>query len=129
VARDELVRRSRAEIERQIDDFFVFEVDRNPIACAALHVYTDEGKAELACVCVDARYENQGIGGKLMQYAEGQARARGVETLFCLSTQAYNYFQTKGGFVAGSPDDLPQGRREKYDKSGRRSLVLLKKLV
>ncbi len=129
VASDELVRRSRAEIERQVDDFFVFEVDRNPVACAALHLYPEQGKAELACVCVDSRYENQGIGAKLMQYAEGQARALGVETLFCLSTQAYNYFQQKGGFVAGSPDDLPPARRERYDKGGRRSLVLFKKLA
>ena len=54
VANDELVRRTRAEIERQIDDFFVFEVDRNPVGCAALHLYPQWGKAELAAVCVDA---------------------------------------------------------------------------
>ena len=29
------------EIERQIDDFFVFEVDRNPVACVALHFYPE----------------------------------------------------------------------------------------
>jgi amino-acid N-acetyltransferase len=84
--------------------------------------------AELACVCVDPRYENQGIGGKLIRYAEAQARALGIGTLFCLSTQAFNYFQQKGGFVQGRPDDLPPPRREKYDKSGRNSLVLLKRL-
>jgi amino-acid N-acetyltransferase len=129
VENDELLPRSRAEIERQIDDFFVFEVDRNPVACAALHFYATDKKAELACVCVDARYENQGIGGKLMNYAEAQARAGGVATLFCLSTQAFNYFQQKGGFSSGSPDDLPPLRRERYDRSGRRSLVLVKKLT
>ena len=128
VANDELVRRSRAEIERQIDDFFVFEVDRNPVACAALHFYPPD-KAELACVCVDQRYENQGIGAKLMQYAEVQARTRGVTELFCLSTQAFNYFQQKGGFVAATPDILPPVRRERYDRSGRHSLVLVKKLT
>jgi amino-acid N-acetyltransferase len=128
VESDELVRRTRAEIERQVEDFFVFEVDRNPVACAALHPYPQEGMAELACVCVGPRYENQGIGAKLMQYAEAQARAAGVGVLFCLSTQAFNYFQQKGGFTPGTPDDLPPARRERYDKSGRRSLVLLKKL-
>jgi amino-acid N-acetyltransferase len=128
VERDELVRRSRADIERSVDDFFVFEVDKNPVACAALHVYAEHDKAELACVCVDPRFENQGIGGKLTRYAEDQAKALGVGTLFCLSTQAFNFFQQKGGFAAGSPDDLPPGRRERYEKSGRRSLVLLKKL-
>ncbi len=49
------------------------------------------------------RYENQGIGGKLMHYAEAQARALGAATLFCLSTQAFNYFQQKGGFRSARP--------------------------
>ena len=128
VESDELVRRTKSDIERQIDDFFVFEVDRSPVACAALHLYPEQGMAELACVSVDTRFENRGIGGKLMQYAEARAKALGVETLFCLSTQAFNFFQQKGGFVAGKPDDLPLGRRERYDRSGRHSLVLLKKL-
>jgi amino-acid N-acetyltransferase len=126
---DELVRRTRAEIERQIDEFYLFEVDRNPVACAALHQYPAENKAELACVCVDHRYENQGIGGKLMHYAESVARAKGVAELFCLSTQAFNFFQQKGGFTPGTPDDLPTVRRERYERSGRRSLVLKKRLV
>lgn len=126
---EELARRSLADIERSIDDFFVFEVDGNLVACAALHLYPQHQQAELACVCVNSRYENQGIGAKLMQYAETQARAAGLAQLFCLSTQAFNYFQHKGGFAQGTPDDLPPGRRERYDRSGRRSLVLFKKLV
>jgi amino-acid N-acetyltransferase len=129
VANDELVRRPLAEIERTIDDFFVFEVDRTVAGCAALHVYPEQRKAELACVCVNARFENQGIGAKLMQYAESQARAAGLAELFCLSTQAFNYFQQKGGFTPGTPDDLPPTRRDRYDRSGRRSLVLTKKLA
>ena len=120
------VRRTRTEIERQIEDFFIFEVDRSPVACLALHVYPEEKKAEVACVCVDPKYENQGIGAKLVQFAETQAKGRGVGRLFCLSTQAVNYFVQKGGFRLGVPDDLPPSRRERYDKSGRRSQVLIK---
>jgi putative transposase len=33
-----------------------------------------------------------------------------------------------GGFVEGTPDDLPPDRREIYDRSGRNSKVLVKKL-
>ena len=90
VKAEELVKRTRADIEKQIGDFFVFEVDRNPVACAALHIYPDQNKAELACVYVDPRYENQGIGGKLIHFAESVARSRGLSELFCLSTQAIN---------------------------------------
>src|SRR5262249_47584041 len=128
VESDELVRRTRAEIERQIGDFFVFEVDGNPVACAALHRFPEQKRAELACVRVDARFENRGIGGKLIHYAEDQARQLGVDVLFCLSTQAFNFFQQKGGFRQGTPDDLPPSRRERYDRSGRRSVVLVKPL-
>jgi len=128
VQTDELVKRTRADLEKQIGDFFVFEVDRNPVACAALHLYPEQGKAELASVYVDDRYANQGIGAKLIHYAEGLARSKGLGELFCLSTQAFNYFIQKAGFRLGTPDDLPPGRREKYEQHGRRSQVLVKSL-
>src|SRR5262249_4126425 len=72
---DELMQRTRADVERQIEDFFVFEVDRNTMACGALHLYPAERKAEMACVYVDDRSANQGIGAKLMTYAAARARA------------------------------------------------------
>ncbi len=125
---DELLKRSRTEVERQIEDFFVFEVDKNPVACASLHVYYEDKKGELACVYVDVRHENQGIGAKLIHYAEDYARDIGLNELFCLSTQAINYFVQKGGFRHATPDDLPPTRRLVYDKSGRNSQVLVKKL-
>jgi amino-acid N-acetyltransferase len=53
----------------------------------------------------------------------------GISDLIVLSTQAFTYFQSKGGFAEGSPEDLPPVRREKYEQSGRRSKVLIKKLV
>lgn len=129
VQNDELVKRTRAELEKIIGDYFVFEVDRNLVACVALHMYPEQNKAEVASVFVDQRYENKGIGGKLIQFAEGVARGRGIGTLFCLSTQAINYFVQKGGFKLGTPDDLPPARREKYEAHGRKSQVLVKALT
>jgi amino-acid N-acetyltransferase len=129
IENDELVRRTLAEIERTIDDFYIFEVDRSAAGCAALHRYPEQNVAELACVCVAPKYENQGIGVKLMSYLEGQARAEGLAELFCLSTQAVNYFVQKGGYHLGTPDDLPPPRRERLERSGRRSQVLMKKLA
>jgi amino-acid N-acetyltransferase len=128
VANDELLPRTAGEIERQIGSYFVFDVDGDLAACVALHQYSREKMAELACLCVVDQYENQGIGSRLMNYVETQARGAGVETLFCLSTQAVNYFTKKGGFQAGSAADLPAGRRQVYESNGRRSQVLVKKL-
>lgn len=129
VANEELLPRTLGEMEQQIQDFYVFEVDGNIAGCIALHPHPDQQKAEMACVCVSEKYENQGIGIRLMNFVEDQAREQGNQVLFCLSTQAVNYFIQKGGFQPGTPDDLPPARRQRYDASGRRSQVLLKRLA
>jgi amino-acid N-acetyltransferase len=123
---EELVKRTKAELERQLGHYFVFEVDKNLVACGALYPYPDQRKAELASVYVDNRHENRGIGVRIIRYAEERTRELGFQTLFCLSTQAINFFIQKGGFQLGSPDDLPPTRRELYDRSGRKSQVLVK---
>jgi amino-acid N-acetyltransferase len=64
----------------------------------------------------------------MIQFVENKAREQGLAKLIALSTQAFTYFQSKAGFVEGSPEDLPLGRREKYEQSGRRSKVLVKPL-
>jgi amino-acid N-acetyltransferase len=128
VASEELVKRTRSTIEKQLTDYYLFEIDKNPVACVALHTFPEQGKGELACLFVSPAHENQGIGRKLIQYVENRAREQGLNELLTLSTQAFSYFQSKGGFVEGTPEDLPPVRREKYDQSGRNSKVLVKKL-
>ena len=128
VESDGLVRRSRASLERHVADYYLFETDRNPVGCVALHPYPDHGAGELACLFVNPSHENQGVGRKLVQFVERKARETGLTRLFALSTQAFTYFQSKAGFVEGTPDDLPPARRERYDQAGRRSKVLVKLL-
>lgn len=130
VESEQLLPRTRRSIEERIDDFYVFEIDRNVVGCVGLHVYAEgpEKVAELECLYVSEAHENQGIGAKLMLYVEEQARQRGVRRLLALSTQAFNYFTHKGGFKEGTPDMLPAERRALYDKSKRRSKVLFKDL-
>jgi len=128
VEAEELVKRTRAAIEKNLGDFFIFEIDKNPVACVALHIYSEHKKGELACLYVSPLHENRGIGRKLIQYVENKARELNLTELLTLSTQAFTYFQSKAGFQEGTPDDLPPTRREKYEQSGRNSKVLVKKL-
>jgi amino-acid N-acetyltransferase len=125
---EELVKRTRADIEKNVADYYIFEIDKNPVACVALHSYAEQRQGELASLYVDPSHENQGIGRKLIQFVENKARESGLAELITLSTQTFTYFQSKGGFSEGTPDDLPPARREKYDQSGRNSKVLVKKL-
>jgi amino-acid N-acetyltransferase len=38
VEAEELVKRSRASIDKSLGDYYIFEIDKNPVACVALHV-------------------------------------------------------------------------------------------
>jgi len=129
VESSELVKRTRTSIEKNLADYFIFEIDKNPVACVALHVFSEQKKGELAYLYVSPSHENRGIGKKLIQFIENKAREMNLAELITLSTQAFTYFQSKGGFSEGKPDDLPAARREKYDASGRNSKVLVKKLT
>jgi amino-acid N-acetyltransferase len=128
VEAEELVRRTRTEIEKNLADYYILEIDRNPVACVALHVYPDQQLGELASLFVHSAHENQGIGRKMIQFVENKARENGLTKLITLSTQAFTYFQTKAGFLEATPDDLPPTRREKYDQSGRNSRIMVKTL-
>jgi amino-acid N-acetyltransferase len=64
----------------------------------------------------------------LIQFVEDKARELNLDELLALSTQAFTYFQFKGGFAEGAADDLPPVRREKYEQSGRHSKILVKRL-
>jgi amino-acid N-acetyltransferase len=128
VASEELVKRTRSTIEKNLGDYYLFEIDKNPVACVALHTYPGENKGELAFLFVKPSHENQGIGRKLIQFVENKARELNLQELITLSTQTFTYFQSKGGFVEGTPDDLPPSRKEKYEASGRNSKILVKKL-
>lgn len=128
VAREELLKRTRQTIENHLRDYYIFEVDTNPVACIALHQYPATGQGEIANLYVGPSHENQGIGRKLVRFIEEKASELGLQQILVLSTQAYTYFQNKAGYLPGSIDDLPPERRAEYEHSPRRSRILIKQL-
>ena len=128
VNNEELVRRTQISIERSIGDYFLFEMDGNPVACVALRIWPELKTGELYSLCVSAPHENRGIGRKLIRFIEDRARELGLESIFLMSTQAYSYFQSKMGFKESAPSILPPERLERYQKSARKALVLAKHL-
>jgi amino-acid N-acetyltransferase len=128
IRNEELIRRTRAEILADIDDYWVLEIDRHIVGCVAMYPYPEQKMAELACLYVSRSTENQGLGRKLMSFVETLAKQRGFDRLFALSTQAFVYLQQKGGFMEADADILPPERRAKYEASGRNSRILVKNL-
>ncbi len=127
--KEELMQRSREELEQILKDFFILELDQHPVACAALHVYPEQKTGEVACLCVSPSHENRGLARALLRYLEEQARQQGLRKLIALSTQAYVYFQRKAGYEEGSLEDLPPSRRARYEQCRRRSKILVKPLT
>ena len=126
---DKLVHRGRADLEKRLGDYYLYEIDDNPVACAALHRYLDEAKGELAHLYVSPSHASRGIGRKLVQFIEKTAQEEQLSTLLALSTRAFAYFETKAGFSEGVLDDLPIARREEYERNGRNSKILVKPLI
>ena len=126
--RDQLVDRSKETIEECLGDYFIFEIDDNPIACVALHQYPNENTGELAHLFVNPAYARRGIGQRLVQYAEKQASESGLTRIVTLSTQSFAYFENKSGFSIGSVEDLPNERRLTYESQGRNSKILIKRI-
>ncbi len=129
VSNEELVRRTRADIIAHLEDYWVLEIDRQLVGCVALHLYPEESQAELACLYVNKHQEGAGYGRKLMTFVEQLAAEKGMKHVFALSTQAYNYFAQKGGYIEVSPNSLPLARREKWGASARNSKVMRKPTV
>ncbi len=129
VQNEELVRRTRADILAQLNDYWVLEIDRTLVGCVAVHLYPEQGMAELACLYVKKNQEGQGHGRKLMTFAEQLAAEKGMRQIFAVSTQTYNFFQQKGGYSEVTADVLPPERLRKWEASGRKSKVIIKSMV
>ena len=129
MAEERLVARSEEAIEEMLEDYFLFEIDDNPIACVALHAHPKEGIGELAHLFVNPSHGNQGIGQRLVQYVEDKARESGLTKLVTLSTQSFAFFNNKLGFTEGELSDLPTTRQATYQEQGRNSKILVKELI
>jgi amino-acid N-acetyltransferase len=129
VRREELIHRTQQAIEKNIDQFYVFEVDENIIAVVTLYFYPDKPQlAEVGSLYVMPFYHNRGIGKKMVEYACMQAKERGVKTIIALSTQSFGFFSNVMHFEETTKEILPEARLKLYDESGRNAKVLVKQL-
>jgi amino-acid N-acetyltransferase len=121
-----LVKRSRDELEREIERFFVIEAEGNILGCAALYPFADRKTGELAALAVNPFHRDGGRGERLLDYAEARARAMGLKSIFVLSTRTTHWFIERG-FVETDPGRLPEVKQSLYNDD-RRSKVFTKEL-
>ncbi len=130
VRREELIHRTQQAIEKNIDHFFVFEVDEAVIASVTLMFYPDQPEtAEIGSLYVLPFYHNRGIGKKMVEYACLQAKERGAKRVIALSTQSFGFFINVCGFAESSKEILPEARLKQYEENGRNAKVMTKAIA
>ncbi|MBA2410276.1 MAG: amino-acid N-acetyltransferase [Gammaproteobacteria bacterium] len=122
-----LVRRSREQLELEIQRFDVLERDGMIIGCAALYPSADEGFGEIACLAVHPRYRAEGRGEMLLAQLERKATGMDLKQLFVLTTQTAHWFLERG-FHEGTIKTLPLKRRDLYNYQ-RNSKIFYKALI
>jgi amino-acid N-acetyltransferase len=119
-----LVRRSREQLEMEIDKFTIIERDGLIIGCAALYCFMEEAMAEMACVAIHPEYRNSNRGDTLIAKVAERAKRLGIRRLFVLTTRSIHWFRERG-FDPLEVEDLPVERQRFYNWQ-RRSKVLSK---
>ena len=123
-----LLPRNREYLENHIHEFSVLEHDCHVYGCVALKVFEQQHTGELACLVVSPDAQDGGYGELLLDYVLKQAKARGVHTLFALSTNTGDWFDERG-FETAELSELPPARQEQYLQNKRRSKIYRRSLV
>ncbi|QXN25366.1 amino-acid N-acetyltransferase [Shewanella putrefaciens] len=119
-----LVRRSREQLEIEIEQFMLIERDGLVIGCAALYPFEEDNAGEFACLVVHPDYRDADRGSLLLKNIIGQARSRGYSRLFALTTRSIHWF-LEHGFVIEDVEALPQKKKQLYNYQRRSKILAL----
>lgn len=122
-----LVKRSREQIELEINNFLVIEKDGLIIACAAANPSDNPEMLEIACLAVHPEYRNQGLGEQIIKRFEQKARSLEVTKLFILTTRSTHWFLEQGFQLCQGLDCLPPQKLQRIDPA-RNSQAMIKLL-
>ena len=121
-----LIKRSREQLELEINAFQVIEKDGMIIGCIACIPDLEHSIAEVACVAVHPDYRKSGFGDQLLTAVEHKARKLKLKHLYILTTRTMHWFLEKG-FVENSLQFLPDYKARNYNQK-RQSRIMTKSL-
>ncbi|ABU72243.1 N-acetylglutamate synthase [Vibrio campbellii ATCC BAA-1116] len=119
-----LVRRSREQLEQEINKFTIIEKDGLIIGCAALYPYIEEQKAEMACVAIHPDYRDGNRGLLLLNYMKHRSKSDGINQIFVLTTHSLHWFREQG-FYEVSVDYLPGAKQGLYNFQRKSKILAL----
>ncbi|HZG76905.1 MAG TPA: N-acetyltransferase [Paenibacillus sp.] len=97
--------RTKETLREQIETFVVAELDGRLVGCGAL-LRLGPDLVEIRSLGLDPAYKGQGIGNKIVELLEQQARELGIPKLMAL-TYAVNFFE-RNGFTVVNKEIFPE---------------------
>lgn len=103
--KNKMLPRSLNAIYENLRDFWVYKAKGQIVGCCALHLVGWKGLAEIRSLAVKKRYQDKGIGARLVEACLEEARTLGVREVFAL-TFVPEFFK-KIGFRIIDKNKLP----------------------
>jgi amino-acid N-acetyltransferase len=104
-----------AGVEEGLSHFFVADNGGTLVGAAGLELY--EASALLRSVVVEDSWKGTGVGRSLIDRALEEARRRGVDDVFLLTTTAEHYFP-RFGFACVSRDSVTEAVKASVEFQG-----------
>jgi len=125
-----LVKRSREQLELEIDHYHVIDRDGTIICCAALLPPTESAApnaaAEIACLATHPQYRRGGRAEAMLLHLENLAIAQRIPLLYVLTTRTNHWF-LEHGYSTASSAEIPIDRQHTLNQA-RKSKILVKQL-
>lgn len=125
IAAGTLIDRPKAQLEKDIDSYYIYTRDTHIIACGQLKKF-ENGFAEIGCLVVNKDFRSRGRGDAMLGYLERLCLINGCTNIFVLSTQTMEWFIERG-FDEADVSQLPPSRQATYNHK-RASKIYLKKI-
>jgi amino-acid N-acetyltransferase len=119
-----LKRRTEEDLREKMADYVVCDSDGIIQACGALHLYPQDSTAEIAAIAVNPAFSQLGLGKRIVAHLIEKARSSGLASVFVLTTQTQDWFESLG-FREAYVDELPPAKKATYDQKRKSEIYIL----
>ena len=89
---------SKDDLAKDEDDVHIGIFDKDVILGSLILTDTGDGTIKMRQVAVDEKYQGQGLGQKLVEYADSYARDKGYKLIHCNARDVAKSFYLKQGY-------------------------------
>ena len=105
---------SKDDLAKDEDDVHIGIFDKDVILGSLILTDTGDGTIKMRQVAVDEKYQGQGLGQKLVEYADSYARDKGYKLIHCNARDVAKSFYLKQGYKVVGDEFTEVGIKHYY---------------